>query len=193
MWKTRQWFIVEQNLWRNLSFHIGQIKNKQNILWTIYFLKVPQTWECDTDTLPLSFPPTVPWALFLPATQSGHKTHRQTCNCSSPRPHITADADLNMLPFCSSVFEKYVSNFTIILMWYFFSPAASESHNNRAGGQWEGSFCGNINKSESIRCRKDGKFHNKKQCVWTVCHNGGGMCTWTSTWMLCVWISGHFC
>lgn len=49
------------------------------------------------------------------------RTHTQTCNWSSPRPHNIADADFNMLLFCCSLFLKTCFKYSIILIWCFFS------------------------------------------------------------------------
>lgn len=99
-----------------------------------------------------------------------------------------------MLSFCSSLFKKNMYPIYNHLNITFFQPQASESHNNRAGGQWEGLCSVNINKRESFRHHRDGKFHNKKRCILTESHNGE-KCTRTLTWICCedMDISPHFC
>lgn len=191
MWKT--WELIYSGIKFMEEFvfnNIGQIfhsKKKQTkyIVW-FYFspLKVPQTCQCDTNIFEwwrggtvsphhatVLSPHRALGAVSSPAFSRTvwPQTHRQTCKCSSSRPHNTTDADFNMLPFCSP-FKKKIQIciwFTMILIWFFFFSHRQVSSTTIELNHWEGFYSVKINKRERT------VYHNKE------------MCTRTSTWILC--------
>ena len=98
-----QW---NKNLWKNLSLIIqGKFSIAKKNAVGIFILKVPQTCKCDTNILEQphnTIPGHCPLShSALGAVSSSHtvwpQTERQTCNCSSPRPHNLAGTNFNIL------------------------------------------------------------------------------------------------